>query len=90
MQVLTFNIFGLKMTIHAPNAFGGILPVNGEQSHRDLQKASLCTGARHTTCISLRSFYPFWATVCKTVRSMLSDRCPVCLPCLSVTLVYCG
>ena len=39
------------------------------------------------------------ATVCKTVRSMLSDRCPVCLsycqsvlscPVLSVTLVYCG
>jgi len=25
-----------------------------------------------------------WATVCKTVRPMLSDRC------LSVTLVYCG
>jgi len=36
---------------------------------------------------------PFWATVCKTVRSMLSDcclSCPVCLFCLSVTLVYCG
>ena len=34
----------------------------------------------------------FWATVCKTVRPMLSDRCPVCvcLPCLSVTLVHCG
>jgi len=29
----------------------------------------------------------FWATVCKTVCSMLSDRC---LYCLSVTLVYCG
>jgi len=29
----------------------------------------------------------FWATVCKTVRPMLSVRCPVCL---SVTLVYCG
>jgi len=28
-----------------------------------------------------------WATVCKTVRPMLSDRRPVCL---SVTLVYCG
>jgi len=29
----------------------------------------------------LRLFYvrPFWATVCKTVRPMLSDRCPVCL-----------
>jgi len=34
----------------------------------------------------------FWATVYKTVRPMLSDRCPVlsCLSCLSVTLVYCG
>jgi len=27
----------------------------------------------------------FWATVCKTVRPMLSDRC---LSCLSVTLVF--
>jgi len=35
-------------------------------------------------------FCRFWATVCKTVRPMLSDRCPVCLSCLSVTLVYCG
>jgi len=32
----------------------------------------------------------FGATVCKTVRPMLSDRYPVCLSCLSVTLVYCG
>jgi len=24
----------------------------------------------------------FWATVCKTVCPMLSDRCPVCLSCL--------
>ena len=30
----------------------------------------------------------FWATVCKTVRLMLSDRC--LSACLSVTLVYCG
>ena len=29
----------------------------------------------------------FWATVCKTVRPMLSDRC---LSVPSVTLVYCG
>ena len=28
----------------------------------------------------------FWATVCKTVRPMLSARCPV----LSVTFVHCG
>jgi len=32
----------------------------------------------------------FWATVCKTVRPMPSDRCPVCLSvCLSV-LSVCG
>jgi len=29
--------------------------------------------------------FGFWATVCKTVRPMLLDCCPV----LSVTLVYC-
>jgi len=35
----------------------------------------------------------FWATVCKTVLPMLSDRCaigPILSVCLSVTLVYCG
>jgi len=32
----------------------------------------------------------FWATVCKTVRPMLSDRCLSCPVCLSVALVYCG
>jgi len=32
----------------------------------------------------------FWATVCKTVRPTLSDRCLSCLSALSVTLVYCG
>ena len=33
----------------------------------------------------------FWATVCKTVRPMLSDRClSVLSVCLSCLLVYCG
>jgi len=32
----------------------------------------------------LLNFTVFWATVCKTVRPMLSDRC------MSETLVYCG
>jgi len=42
--------------------------------------------------ITLIAAINFWATVCKTVRPMLSDRylsCPV-YPVLSVTLVYCG
>jgi len=34
--------------------------------------------------------FSFWANVCQTVCPMLSDRCPVCPVCLSVTLVYCG
>ena len=37
--------------------------------------------------------FHFWATVCKTVRPMLSDRCLVCLSVmfvLSATLVYYG
>jgi len=35
--------------------------------------------------------FHFRATVCKTVRPILSDHCLSCLStCLSVTLVYCG
>jgi len=34
--------------------------------------------------------YVFWATVCKTVRPMLSVRCLSVCPVLSVTLVFCG
>jgi len=44
------------------------------------------TQRSHVDCIS-------WATVCKTVRPMPSDRClscPVMSVCLSVMLVYCG
>jgi len=56
-------------------------------------------GMRSTECAvhcSPKSLLHFWATVCKTVRRMLSDRrmscpiCPVCLSCLYMTLVYCG
>ena len=36
----------------------------------------------YPTRISVLLFYCFRATVCKTVRPMLSDRCPVCLSCL--------
>jgi len=35
------------------------------------------------------SSFHFWATVCKTVRPMLADRCLSVLP-VSMTLVYCG
>jgi len=39
--------------------------------------------------VNCASFF-FWATVCKTVRPMLSDRCLSVCPVRSVTLVYCG
>ena len=32
----------------------------------------------------------FWATICKTIRPMLSVRCLSVPSVLSVTLVYCG
>jgi len=48
---------------------------------------------RRSVCPSYAgSFY--WATVCKTLRPILSDRClsvcPVLSVCLSVSLVCCG
>ena len=44
----------------------------------------------NTNNLKSTEFVSFWATVCKTVRPMLLDCCPVCLSvCLSVTLVYC-
>ena len=39
---------------------------------------------------SLLHLLAFWATVCKTVRPIPSDRCLSCLSVMSVTLVYCG
>jgi len=36
---------------------------------------------RGASKLSDRSRFSFWATVCKTVRPMLSDRCPVYLSC---------
>ena len=47
----------------------------------------------HASIISLTlssQYSHFWATVCKTVRPMLSDSCLSCLSVLSVMLVYCG
>ena len=32
----------------------------------------------------------FWVTTCKMVCPMLLDHCPICLSCLSATLVYYG
>jgi len=38
---------------------------------------------------SYRRFSRFWATVCKKLRPMLSDRCPVCLSVLSCPVLSC-
>ena len=55
---------------------------------------AVSVGTLTTTAASIiHNCMSFWATVCKTVRPMLSDRCPVMSVlsvCLSVTLVYCG
>jgi len=49
--------------------------------------ANRCTAIYRVMNCRENTLLPFWATVCKTVRPILSDRCPVSL---SVTLVYCG
>jgi len=60
MQTLIFIVFGLKMTIHAPNGiFLGFYPQNEEQSYLDVQKGSLCAETRHMTYRSLCSVHPF-------------------------------
>jgi len=40
-------------------------------------------------CSLLNALRRFWATICKTVRPMLSDRFLSCSSCLCVTLVDC-
>ena len=57
---------------------------------RSVRKMSLCMSRRWINKYITVTLFGFWATVCKTVRPMLSDRYPVCLSVLSVTLVYCG
>jgi len=47
-------------------------------------------GRRRFAATDHRGDTACWATVCKTVRPMLSDRCLSCLSCLHVTLVCCG
>jgi len=76
---------------------------NGAVRHRAFFKLIYRLGWKGQLCVILRNFVligqnigeilqfiDFWATVCGTVRHMLSDSCPVCLSVLSVTLVYCG
>jgi len=75
---------------------GVSMPISTCSKARDVivGKQQFCRSPRNlsTNC---RRFKDFCATVCKTVRSMLSNSFPlvlsVCLSvCLSVTLVYCG
>jgi len=74
-----FNVLSLKMLIHAPNrgffwGGGGFYPLNGEQSHRDPQKALLCAEGRHMTCRSLRSVHPFLLSSRQSVPILYNDR----------------
>ena len=65
---------------------GAVSGVNCEHSHTVTLHWLQCE-----ILIASLVFYSFWATACKTVRPMLSDRClSVCPVCLSVTFVHCG
>jgi len=48
-----------------------------------LTELSMCGSDAASCQIALTTCY-YWVTICKTVRSVLSDRCPTCLSvCLS-------
>jgi len=58
--------------------------VHADLNHIYLQTASTTVSSEHLS---------FWATVCKTVRPMLSVHCLSCMSVpfvLSVTFVHCG
>jgi len=66
VQPLRFNGFQNGAVIHL-----GFLEIRlGIYTFDSAETAKI----RH---LELRRFNDFWATVCKTVRPMLSDRCPV-------------
>jgi len=54
------------------------LPLTIGDQDPDLTRDSVGP-SKPTTQTASRSVEPFWATVCKTVRPMLSDRCLSCL-----------
>jgi len=63
------------------------------------RKQSICVNGEFSTWSKVTSRIPqgsilghccFWATVCKTVRPILSVRCLSCLSVLFVTFVHCG
>ena len=65
--------------------------VRGQRRLFDVDLISTCLLPRYRRCRCAGDIdisREFWATVCKTVRPMLSDRSPVmsCLVCLSVCL----
>ena len=77
---------------------------NSSRSKSNVSIIVLLLSVYAVRCIVLTKFKPviyfslpqrlglhYWATVCKTVRPMLSHHClSVCLSVLSATLVYCG
>ena len=80
----------LKNQQHSPNSLSLWIPATVILSNllvnniiRDMMEYEI-----ESECCRILTI--FWATVCKTVRPRLSDRCLSCLIVLSVTLVYCG
>ena len=83
--------FGLPHLLLPPSG----VPSITRQAGFDVGRRSTCPMnlLRLSATMSFCTIRFYWATVCKTVRPMISDHCCVCLStlsCLSVTLAYCG
>jgi len=73
------GVNGTKMQIHALQCRNESLFVEFKASEiRDLRTQA---ESLYSKTLPLETIC-YWATVCKTVRPMLSDRCPVCPVCL--------
>ena len=88
----------MNLSTNAQSDWGLINDIDTIKCWRMYTFASSCELTCHRwswSCWEL-THHSSWATVCKMVRPMLSDRClSVCLSCpvlscLSVTLMYCG
>jgi len=72
LQQLHASAAPVATTVHCSCSLLGLLVVNLDPIAVIVSRCSPFAVDRRQLCEH------FWATVCKTVRPMLSDRCPVC------------
>ena len=81
------ELFTFKLILVRPTGYHWYWGTDGEDPKSSCEKDFLKYTVKHD---ELGHFGAFWATVCKTVRPMLSDRCLSCPVCPVCDVVHCG